>query len=179
VVGPLLNPKPRQLIPAHVSRLTSYIKAEGSASPFKKADNRVGPLLNCKSRQLIPARVSRLTSYIKAEGFASPFKKADNKVGPLLNCKSRQLIPARVSRLPSYIKAEVALHLEASPGSDNSCSTFFSSSPISHGGDGLSTICLLFIIYLPDIYEFTLLHSLLLKHASLHRLFRKGESDYL
>ena len=34
-VGPLLNRKPRQLIPAHVSRLTSYIKAEGSASPWK------------------------------------------------------------------------------------------------------------------------------------------------
>jgi hypothetical protein len=101
--------------------------------------------------------------------------------------------------------------MEASPGSDNFCSTFFSSSPISHGGDGLSTICLLFIVYLPDIYEFTfytfycsnmllsiaffawgrviiyddnllrvhILHFLLLKHASLHRLFRMGESDYL
>jgi hypothetical protein len=45
--------------------------------------------------------------------------------------------------------------MEASPGSDNFCSTFFSSSPISHGEDGLSTICLLFIVYLPDIYEFT------------------------
>ncbi len=31
------NPKPRQRIPAHVSRLTSYIKAEGSASPFKNS----------------------------------------------------------------------------------------------------------------------------------------------
>ena len=138
----------------------------------------VGPLLNTKPRQLIPARVSRLTSYIKAEGSASPFKKADNRVGPLLNCKSRQLIPARVSRLTSYMKAEVALHLEASPGSDNSCSTFFSSSPISHGGDSLSTICLLFIVYLPDIYEshFTLSIA---QNASLHRLFRIGESDYL
>jgi hypothetical protein len=45
--------------------------------------------------------------------------------------------------------------MEASPGSDNFCSTFFSSSPISHGGDGLSNICLLFIVYLPDIYELT------------------------
>jgi hypothetical protein len=34
-VSPLLNSKPRKLIPAHVSRLTSYIKAEGSASPWK------------------------------------------------------------------------------------------------------------------------------------------------
>ena len=67
MVAPLLNRKTRQLIPSHVSCLTSYIKAEGSASPFKKADNKVGPLLNCKSRQLIPARVSRRTSYIKAE----------------------------------------------------------------------------------------------------------------
>ena len=128
--------------------------------------------------EAIPAHVSRLTSYIKAEGSASPFKKADNRVGPLLNCKSRQLIPARVSRLPSYIKAEVALHLEASPGSDHFCSTFFSSSPISHGEDGLSTICLLFIVYLPDIYEFTFLPFLLLKHASLHRPFRMGGTVY-
>jgi hypothetical protein len=45
--------------------------------------------------------------------------------------------------------------MEASPGSDNFCSTFFSSSPISRGGDSLSTICLLFIVYLSDIYEFT------------------------
>ena len=45
--------------------------------------------------------------------------------------------------------------MEASPGSDNFCSTFFSSSPISHGGDGLPTICLWFIVYPSDIYEFT------------------------
>ncbi len=45
--------------------------------------------------------------------------------------------------------------------------------------NGLSTFCLLFIVYLPDFYEFTLLHFFLLKHASLHRLFRTGESDYL
>ena len=128
----------------------------------------VGPLLNPKPRQLIPAHVSSLTSYIKAEGFASPFKKADNKVGPLLNCKSRQLIPARVSRLTSYIKAEVALHLEASPGSDNSCSTFFSSSPISHGGEGttvyqLSACYLLFIclIFTNHTSHFVLLKMLL------------------
>ena len=45
--------------------------------------------------------------------------------------------------------------MEVSPGYDNFCSTYFSSSPISHGGDGLSTMCLLFIVYLLDIYEFT------------------------
>ncbi len=31
------------------------------------------------------------------------------------------------------------------------CSTCFSSSPISHGGEVLSFICLIFTIYLPDI----------------------------
>ena len=41
--------------------------------------------------------------------------------------------------------------MEAAPDSDNSCSTFFSSSPISHGGDG-TTVYQRFIDYLPAVY---------------------------
>ncbi len=36
------------------------------------------------------------------------------------------------------------------------CLTCFSPSPISHWGDSLPTICLIFIVYPTDIYEFTL-----------------------
>ena len=135
MVGPLLSPKPRQIIPAHVSCLTSYIKTEGLASPWNHHQT--------------------LITFAQHSSLHRPFRMGGT-----------------VYRLSACCLLFICLIIYY----EFTFYTFYCSNML------LSIAFFAWgrvIIYDDNLLRFHILHFLLLKHASLHRLFRMGESDYL
>jgi hypothetical protein len=144
-----------KLYTAHVSRLTSYIKAQGSSSPWNIHKSPMFRVL--RPRFATSSNKPQVSSYL----MSSPLQ--DSGFLFTMETYTRLRCFASYDRVSQHRRCPV----------DPPC---VSPSPMSHGGDCLSVWCFLSICLICTNHTS---HLLFAQNASLHHLFRMGDSDYL